>query len=49
MFIGNNTYKGKITKTYLTSDIEYKNLTLTIIGPTRAGKTKLIGNLQKMA
>lgn len=47
MCIGNNTCKGKVTKAYLTSDREYKNLTLCIIGPNRAGKSTLIGNLSK--
>lgn len=45
MCIGENTYKGKRTKAYITADKELRNLTLTIIGPTRAGKTKLIENL----
>lgn len=48
-FIGENTYKGHEQKAYLSTDINYKNLTLAIIGPTRAGKTKLLANLCKDA
>lgn len=47
MCIGTNTFKGKVTKGYLTTDKEYKNLTLVVIGPTRAGKTTLFQNLNK--
>ena len=45
MCIGENTYKGKKTKVYLTDDKEYRNLTLVVIAPTRAGKTTLLQNL----
>lgn len=45
MCIGENTYRGKTTKTYLTNDKEYKNLTLAVIAPTRAGKSTLLQNL----
>jgi hypothetical protein len=43
--IGGNIYRGKTTRAYLTNDKEFKNLTVVIIGPTRAGKTTLIGNI----
>lgn len=43
--IGDNTFKGNVTKTYLTTDKDYKNLALVPIGPTRSGKTTLLGNL----
>lgn len=43
--IGENTYRGSTQKAYLSEDKEYKYLTLTIIGPTRAGKTTLISNI----
>lgn len=43
--IGVNTCKGTKTKAYLSSDKEFKNLTLCIIGPTRAGKTNLLKHL----
>ena len=49
MCIGTNTYKGVKQKAYLTSDKEFKNLTLCLIGPTRAGKTTLISNLSRDA
>ena len=49
MCIGNCTYKGEMHKVYLSSDKNYKNLTLVIIGPTRAGKTTLISNISKDA
>ena len=49
MCIGTNSYKGINRKTYLTNDKEFKNLTLCLIGPTRAGKTTLISNLSKDA
>lgn len=47
MSVGTNTYKGYKQKAYITSDREFKNLTLCLIGPTRAGKTTLISNLAK--
>lgn len=47
MSIGTTVYKGISKKTYLTNDKEFKNLTLCLIGPTRAGKTTLIANLSK--
>ncbi len=49
MCIGENTYRGNVQKAYLTNDKEYRNLALTIIGPTRAGKSTLISNLAKDA
>lgn len=49
MCIGVNTYKGIKIKAYLCNDREYKNLALTIVGPTRAGKTTLISNLSRDA
>ena len=45
MCIGNNIYRGKSTKAYLTNDKEYRNLTLAVIAPTRAGKSTLLQNL----
>lgn len=47
--IGENTYRGTKRKAYLSNDREYKYLALTIIGPTRAGKTTLISNIAKDA
>jgi len=45
MGIGYNTYRGVKQQAYLSSDREYKQLMLVLIGPTRAGKSTLIGNL----
>ena len=45
MCIGTNTYRGVEQPAYLSTDREYKNLTLVLIGPTRAGKSTLLGNL----
>lgn len=47
--IGNNTFKGIKQDAYLSTDKNYKNLTLAIIGPTRAGKTELLSNLSRDA
>lgn len=45
MCIGENIYRGHAQPAYLTSDREYQNLMLVLIGPTRAGKSTLISNL----
>lgn len=47
MCIGENKYKDQTVKAYLTEDKEFRNLTLVLVGPTRAGKTTLIANLSK--
>jgi hypothetical protein len=49
MCIGANRFRGNDQPAYLSNDKEYKNLTLVIIGPTRAGKSTLIGNLSRDA
>ncbi len=49
MCIGSSTYKGNSTKAYLTNDKEYRNLTLAVIAPTRAGKTTLLQNISSNA
>lgn len=49
MGIGTNTYRGKEIEAYLSNDSEFKNLTLCICGPTRAGKSTLIQNISKNA
>lgn len=49
MSIGLNRYRGQEQPAFLSNDPEYKNLTLVLIGPTRAGKTTLIGNLSRDA
>lgn len=45
MCIGENIYRGTKQRAYLSTDREYQQLTLVLIGPTRAGKSTLIGNL----
>ncbi len=45
MCIGESTCKGISTKAYLSTDKDLKYLTVCAIGPTRAGKTTLIGNM----
>lgn len=49
MCIGTNRYRGNDQPAYLSNDREYKNLLLVLIGPTRAGKSTLIGNLSRDA
>lgn len=43
--LGVNTFRGHKQKAFLTDHIEYKFLSLFLIGPSRSGKTTLIGNL----
>jgi hypothetical protein len=45
MCIGTNRFRGIDTKAYLSNDEQYRNLLTLLIGPTRAGKSSLIGNL----
>jgi hypothetical protein len=45
MRIGESTYRGHKQNAYLTNDKEFKYLSLILIGPNRAGKSTLIGNL----
>lgn len=49
MCVGTNRYRGHDQPAYLSNDKEYKNLTLVLVGPTRAGKSTLIGNLSRDA
>lgn len=49
MCIGKCEYKGDKEKAYLSTDKEFKNLTLCLIGPTRSGKTTLLSNLSRDA
>jgi len=49
MCVGVNRFRGNDQPAYLSNDKEYKNLTLVLIGPTRAGKSTLIGNLSRDA
>jgi hypothetical protein len=45
MRIGENTFRGHKQMAYLSTDKEFKNLTHILIGPNRAGKSTLLGNL----
>jgi hypothetical protein len=45
MRIGESTYRGHKQNAFLTNDKEFKYLSLILIGPNRAGKSTLIGNL----
>ncbi|MFP7199663.1 hypothetical protein SFC08_01700 [Lysinibacillus halotolerans] len=47
MCIGEVTYRGHKQKAYLSDDEQFKKLMLLLIGPTRAGKSKLMANLSK--
>ena len=49
MCIGQSIYRGHKQKAYLSNDEQFKKLMLLLIGPTRAGKSKLIANLSKNA
>jgi GTPase SAR1 family protein len=43
--LGTSTFRGHKQEAYLSTDKEYKKLTLAVIGPSRAGKSTYIGNL----
>ncbi|USK48844.1 hypothetical protein LIT38_20250 [Bacillus sp. CMF12] len=45
MRIGTSTYRGHKQDAFLSTDKEFKYLSLILIGPNRAGKSTLIGNL----
>lgn len=45
MCIGESTFRGTKQKAYLSNYEHYRNLLTLLIGPTRAGKSNLIGNL----
>lgn len=47
MCVGRNIYKGNEQKVYLSSDKDFRNLTLCVIAPTRSGKTNLLKNLAR--
>ncbi|MGO4496453.1 type IV secretion system DNA-binding domain-containing protein [Paenibacillus sp. 2RAB27] len=49
MCVGTNRYRGNDQQAFLSTDKEYKNLPLILIGPQRAGKSTLIGNLSNDA
>jgi hypothetical protein len=45
MRLGTNMYRGHEQQAFLTTHKEYKYLSTFLIGPTRSGKTTLIGNM----
>jgi hypothetical protein len=47
--IGENTYKGTISRAFLPTGKNERNLSLIIIGPTRSGKSTLISNISNDA
>lgn len=47
--IGTNTFRGHEQAAFLSTDKEYQNLSLMLIGPNRSGKSTLIANLAKNA
>lgn len=49
MRVGINTFRGRKQMAYLSTDFEFQNLPFVVIGPNRAGKSTLIGNLGKDA
>ena len=49
MCIGTSTLTGTTTEAYVSSDFDFQFLSLVIMGPNRAGKSKLLANLAKDA
>jgi hypothetical protein len=49
MCVGTNTYRGIQQEAFLSTDREYQQLILVLIGPTRSGKSVLISNLTRNA
>ncbi len=49
MYIGESTFRGHKQKAYLSTDFDYQFLSLVLIGPNRAGKSKLLANLARDA
>jgi len=49
MCVGTNTYRGIKQEAFLSTDREYQQLCLVLVGPTRSGKSILIQNLAKNA
>lgn len=45
MRVGESTFRGHKQSAFLSNDKEFKYLSLILIGPNRAGKSTLIGNL----
>ncbi|MHB8124623.1 MAG: hypothetical protein ACYDEJ_03100 [Desulfitobacteriaceae bacterium] len=49
MCLGENTYKGNTQKIYMSTDFDYQMLSLVLIGPNRAGKSKFLANIARDA
>ena len=47
--LGESTFKGHKQRAYLSSDFDYQMLSLVIIGPNRAGKSKFLANIARNA
>lgn len=47
--LGESTFKGHKQLAYLSSDFDYQMLSLVIIGPNRAGKSKFLANIARNA
>jgi hypothetical protein len=47
--LGENTFKGNSQLAYLSNDFDYRMLSLVLIGPNRAGKSKFLANLARDA
>lgn len=49
MCLGENTCKGNKQQAYLSNDFDYRMLSLVLIGPNRAGKSKFLANIARDA
>jgi hypothetical protein len=49
MCLGENTFKGNKQLAYLSNDFDYRMLSLVLIGPNRAGKSKFLANIARDA
>jgi len=49
MCLGENTFRGNKQLAYLSTDFDYQMLSLILIGPNRAGKSKFLANIAKNA
>ncbi len=47
--LGRSTFKGNTQLAYLSNDFDYRMLSLVLIGPNRAGKSKFLANLSRDA
>lgn len=49
MCLGESTFKGHKQLAYLSNDFDYRMLSLVLIGPNRAGKSKFLANIARDA